>query len=63
MSKLRHYSYCMTLRLDHHTESELETLAYDMGVSKAQAVRFCIRRAVAEARQRELAYERQREAL
>jgi hypothetical protein len=49
MSKTKTYPYCMTLRLTTPMESELENLAYDRHVSKAQFIRIALRRAIADA--------------
>ena len=49
MSRSRNYPYSMTLRLSSPMQSEVENLAYDSRLSKAQFIRFALRRAIAEA--------------
>jgi hypothetical protein len=49
MSKPRNYPYSMTLRLSTPMQSEVENLAYDLRLSKAQFIRRALRRAIADA--------------
>jgi hypothetical protein len=42
----------MTLRLDYPTETQLESLAYDLRLSKAGTVRRCIHQAIADMQRR-----------
>ena len=49
MSRSRNYPYAMTLRLSTPMQAEVENLAYDSRMSKAQFIRFALRRAIADA--------------
>lgn len=49
MSRSRNYSYSMTLRLTTPMQCEVENLAYDSRLSKAQFIRIALRRAIADA--------------
>jgi hypothetical protein len=51
MSRQTRFPYCMTLRLAAPMESELENLAYDRRMSKAEFIRRCIGQAIADAYQ------------
>ena len=48
MSRSRNYPYAMTLRLSQPMQSEVENLAYDSRMSKAQFIRTVLRRAIAD---------------
>ena len=54
MSRPTRFSYCMTLRLEPNMESGLEDLAYTLRLSRAGTIRRLLRRAIAEAHQKEL---------
>ena len=47
MSRSRNYPYSMTLRLSSPMRCEVENLAYDSRMSKAQFIRTVLRRAIA----------------
>ena len=49
MSRSRNYPYAMTLRLSSPMQSEVENLAYESRLSKAQFIRIALRRAIADA--------------
>ena len=49
MSRSKHFPYAMTLRLSTPMQSEVENLAYDSRLSKAQFIRRALRRAIADA--------------
>ena len=55
MSRSRNYPYSMTLRLSSPMQSEVENLAFDSRMSKAQFIRRALRRAIADAHEHELA--------
>lgn len=47
MSRSRNYPYSMTLRLSSPMQCQVENLAYDSRMSKAQFIRSVLRRAIA----------------
>jgi hypothetical protein len=49
MNRSRTYPYSMTLRLSSPMQSEVENLAYECRLSKAQFIRIALRRAIADA--------------
>src|ERR1035441_2685539 len=49
VSRSRNYPYSMTLRLSSPMQSEVENLAYERHVSKAQFIRRALRAAIATA--------------
>ena len=49
MSRSRNYPYSMTLRLSSPMQCEVENLAYESRLSKAQFIRIALRRAIADA--------------
>ena len=49
MIRSRNYPYSMTLRLSSPMQCEVENLAYDSRLSKAQFIRRALRRAIADA--------------
>lgn len=49
MSKPKSFPHAMTLRLSSPMQSEIENLAYESSLSKAQFIRRSLRRAIAQA--------------
>jgi hypothetical protein len=49
MSTPTTYPYSMTLRLTNQMESDLESLAFNRGLAKAEFLRLLIRQAIAQA--------------
>ena len=47
MSRSKNHPYAMTLRLSIPMQTELENLAYDSRLSKAQVIRRALRKAIA----------------
>ena len=47
MKRSKHFPYAMTLRLSSPMQCQVENLAYDSRLSKAQFIRIALRRAIA----------------
>ena len=48
MSRPKNFPYAMTLRLTMPMQTEVENLAYDSRMSKAQFIRTVLRKAIAD---------------
>ena len=46
-----HFPHAMTLRISRQMDDELESLAYDLRISKAGTIRRILARAIAETQQ------------